>query len=228
MTPPLTHPAWCSPAHCDAVAGEGLPLTGTAHRSGPLDIDLGPYLPIPLRKFTARLHQAVAPWPVDVFVVVTGPDGHEVLSMRVCAARALLGVLDRLLAQAEETVYATVQPPADVPPGSIVGARPRHCRKCGHARVDGFHGRPDGTSAYRCQTCGHEWTELGPGRVAVLEPVDVLVVAGGIPADQCRACNSGGEPVELVDANIGWRCTACGRRWSTPSVPADERPGGEQ
>lgn len=231
MTQPLTHPAWCNPAHC-TVIGELLPLTGTAHRSGTFEIDLGPFAPAALRRLTGRLVQAAKPWPVDVFVVVTDTAQREVVSMRVAAARALLAHLGGILAQADEGPYATVQPPADVPPGAIVGVRPRHCRHCGYGRMDGFHGGRDGMSLYRCQTCGHEWRELGPGRVAVLETVDIHVVAGGINSDECRDCGARGEAAELLggddgDTLIGWRCPSCGRRWSTPSVPREDTTEGQ-
>jgi hypothetical protein len=99
MTAPLAHPAWCSPTNC-TVIGELLPLTGTTHRSGPIDFDLGVFAPGRRRNVTVRLSQAVAPWPTDVFVIASDSDGDELLSLRVEAARDMLATLGALIGRA--------------------------------------------------------------------------------------------------------------------------------
>jgi len=67
VPPGLTHPGWCDPAVCTAVAASGvldswLAGGGGQHRSAPIPVDLTGAIRLPQQTGTAYLTAAAAPW----------------------------------------------------------------------------------------------------------------------------------------------------------------------
>lgn len=157
MTQPLVHPAWCNPAHC-TVLGELLPLTGTAHKSRPVELDLGPFAPGERRIVTVQLSQAVAPWPTDVFAVARNAEG-EITSMRVEAAREMLATVAALLARAHPPLDQD-RPAAETATrhGSPAIADDDFCRvhdTCYSVRWLGES--DDAENVWQCDVAGMQW-----------------------------------------------------------------------
>jgi hypothetical protein len=98
----IQHPAWCSPTRCDATDPD-LPVSGGAHRSDPLLLDLGPIIigaPSDVRRVTATLFQVVRSWTTDRFLHLEAAGGE--VSLPVDDAATLLAQLADLLAQARD------------------------------------------------------------------------------------------------------------------------------
>ncbi|MDQ7905511.1 hypothetical protein RB614_13355 [Phytohabitans sp. ZYX-F-186] len=159
MTQPLTHPAWCNPAHC-TVVGELLPLTGTAHRSRPVELDLGVFAPGRRSTVSLQLSQAVAPWPTDVFVIASD-SGGELLSLRVEAARDLLATVSALLGRAFPIIDDDFPAAIATRHGSPASAEDDHCPVHGEAIcVDWLGESDDAENVWVCRNTGTQWRTL--------------------------------------------------------------------